>query len=260
VTNADAYKTQDVVAYYSHLTDLQPPEESILNKLLPDLSRMAMLDIGVGGGRTTLHFAKWVKQYIGMDCSEEMVAACQTRFSRYPGHLSFMVADARSMPMFADRTFDLILFSFNGIDYVSHNERLRVLEEVHRVGKSGGFFCFSTHNIQSVSKKFALKHQRSRSLKRFIGKMGRWFLVRFVYNRHLGSTELNEARCATINDGAFRYQFRTHYIRPSAQLEQLTKYFTDVRIYSLADGKEVHQETELHRIDDDWLYYLCVIR
>jgi ubiquinone/menaquinone biosynthesis C-methylase UbiE len=260
VSNAKAYSRADLVEYYARLTDLQRPEESILNALLPDLSRMTMLDVGIGGGRTTLHFAKWVKQYVGIDYSPEMIAACQRRFAQYPQNVSFTVGDARSMHMFGDHAFDFILFSFNGIDSVSHGERLQVLEEIRRVGKPSGIFCFSSHNLQSLSRKFALKHQFSRSPERSLQRTVRWLFVRFVYNRHISGQQLRDATHTIINDGAHNYRLCTYYIKPSAQLEQLATYFSDVRVFSLSSGKEVHRGRELDCIDDDWLYYLCVIK
>ena len=260
MVNDDAYKTRGLVEYYSQLTDLQRPEESILNVLLPDLSRMVMLDSGIGGGRTTLHFAQWVNQYVGIDYSKEMIAACKKRFSRYPKHVSFKVGDARSMQMFDENTFDFVLFSFNGIDYVSHAERIQILKEIQRVGKSGGKFCFSTHNLLSINKKFDLKHQLSRNPERFIQKATRWFLLRFVYNRHSSKKQLKESQYAIINDGAHHYQLRTYYIKPAAQLEQLAECFKNIQVYSLVSGAKVYEEAELRCIDDDWLYYSCIIR
>jgi ubiquinone/menaquinone biosynthesis C-methylase UbiE len=260
VSNATAYSQRDFVDYYAQLTDLQRPEESILNTLLPNLSCMNMLDIGIGGGRTTLHFAKWTKSYVGIDYSPEMIAACERRFAHYPQNISFKVGDARSMHMFGERMFDFILFSFNGIDSVSHSERLQVFEEIRRVGKPGGLFCFSSHNFQSLRKKFALTKQFSRSPERSLQKTIRWLFVKFVYNRHINERQLRAAPYTIINDGAHDYRLCTYYIKPATQLEQLAKHFCDVRIFSLSSGQEVPQGKELHGIDDDWLYYLCVIK
>ena len=260
MVNDDAYKTRSLVEFYSQLTDLQRPEESILNALLPDISRMVMLDVGVGGGRTTLHFAKWVNQYVGIDYSKEMIAACQQRFSPYPRHISFKVGDARSLRMFDENTFDFVLFSFNGIDSVSHTERLLIFEEIQRIGKPGGIFCFSTHNLQSIDKKFDLKHQFSRNPERLVRKITRWFSVRFVYNRHVNTKQLKKSQYAIINDGAHHYQLKLYYIKPAAQIEQLAECFKNIQVYSLVSGAKVYEEAELRCIDDDWLYYSCIIR
>jgi ubiquinone/menaquinone biosynthesis C-methylase UbiE len=109
-----------------------------------------MLDLGVGGGRTTAHFAALAGSYLGVDYSEEMVRACTVRFP----HLRFMQADARAMPQCADASFDFVLFSYNGIDYVEETGRQRVLDEVRRVLSPHGSFAFSTHNLNSCHELF----------------------------------------------------------------------------------------------------------
>src|SRR5205809_745633 len=122
IDNQYVYHRSKVAAQYSQQSYLEPSEEIILHLLLPDLPNARMLDLGVGGGRTTLHFAKWAKEYVGADYSPSMIAQCQRRFSGYPAHLSFRVCDARSMGMFETGSFDFTLFSFNGIDSVSHED------------------------------------------------------------------------------------------------------------------------------------------
>jgi ubiquinone/menaquinone biosynthesis C-methylase UbiE len=183
MSNKITFKASDVVESYSKHTKLQPPEGTILNLLKSSLSDMKMLDIGVGGGRTTLHFAKIVKAYEGIDYSEEMIAVCNKRFQKYSNNISFQVCDARFMNIFKDNTFDFILFSFNGIDVISHNDRLKVFKEIHRVGKPGSYFCFSTHNLQCFRRIFNLKYQLSLHPKKLARRLYHWYLVRFVYNR-----------------------------------------------------------------------------
>lgn len=255
-SNNRAYKQARIVNIYSNLSDLQKSEETILNTLKKDLPNMKMLDIGVGGGRTTLHFANLVREYTGIDCSEEMIAACQKRFSDYSDGVSFKVCDVRDMAVFEDNSFDFILFSFNGIDYISHDDRLKALAEIKRVLKPGGCFCFSTHNIQSVHKLFGLKEQFSfqpEAPKKLI----RWFLTRFVFNRNVNVKNLDQCRFAVFNDGGERWGVQTYYIKPEEQIKQLRTFFDDIRVYLFESGTEVGADADLGGIDDDWLYYLC---
>ena len=114
------------------------PELSILEELRTELPNFRMLDIGVGAGRTTKHFAGLVKEYVGVDYSITMIKACREKFPQY----RLEVADARNLSLFDDAYFDFVLFSFNGIDAVEHQDRLAILREIRRVLRKGGYFCF----------------------------------------------------------------------------------------------------------------------
>ena len=116
--NLKTYTSADIVGYYSQLKALQPAEEAILTLLKPGLGSMKMLDIGVGGGRTTRHFAAVTAEYVGIDYSAGMIDACKERCSG-DANTTFHVGDARDLSRFEDDCFDFILFSFNGIDYIS---------------------------------------------------------------------------------------------------------------------------------------------
>ena len=260
MSNKNTYNEIDVVELYARETHLYRPEETILNFLIGSLLDMKMLDMGVGGGRTTLHFAKLVKEYVGIDYSEKMIIKCKKRFSGYPNNISFKVCDARSMEMFEDNTFDFILFSFNGIDYISHNDRLKALREIQRVGKHGGYFCFSTHNLETIHKIFKFKHQLCLSPERLVRRIVKWLLLRFVYNKHTNIKKLKSSKYAIINDGAHEFRLQTYYISPTEQIEQLSEWFRDVQVYSVTSGSEINGEIELNSIDDEWLCYLCVIK
>lgn len=103
---------------------------------------MKMLDIGVGAGRTTHYFAHLTKEYVGIDYSENMIKVCREKFQNYPKKISFEVCDARSLKFFEDSYLDFVLFSYNGLDYMNHEDRLRVLREIRRATKEGGTFVF----------------------------------------------------------------------------------------------------------------------
>ena len=46
-----------------------------------------------------------------------------------------------------DNSFDVVIFSFNGIDYIyPYIKRLAALKEIRRVLKTNGLFIFSSHN------------------------------------------------------------------------------------------------------------------
>ena len=259
IRNEDIYRLEGVAADYARQSNLYPPEETILRLMLPHLPSARMLDLGVGGGRTTLHFAKWVREYVGTDYSENMIGECRRRFSTYPDHISFAVCDARSMEMFAGGSFDFVLFSFNGIDYVPHADRLKILNEIRRVGKPGGWFCFSSHNLNSCAQIFELRRMVSLN-PRFARQTARRLVIRFLYNWHIRAATIRRSPYIVINDGAHARQLRTYYIRPEEQLAQLSEDFTDVQVFSLATGAELAGQSDLRNVEDSWLYYFCRIR
>jgi len=102
----------------------------------------AILDIGVGRGRTVSLLTLLSDDYRAIDFSPTMVEQCR---SLYPDR-DVEVGDARDLTRFADGQFALVMFSFNGIDTVSHDHRAIVLSEICRVLAADGYFVYSTTN------------------------------------------------------------------------------------------------------------------
>lgn len=79
-----------------------------------------------------------------------MIKVCYQKFKECP-NISFAVADARGLSIYKDNTFDFVLFSFGDLDAVEHKDRIRILNEIWRVTRKGGLFCFSTSNLDTMS-------------------------------------------------------------------------------------------------------------
>lgn len=243
--NLDTYNRGPVVRYYADQTYLQKPEQAILDRLRPRLGAMRMLDLGCGAGRTTLHFAMLVREYVGVDFSEEMIRACRARYPAPPGKgVSFQVGDARDLSAFADGSFDFVLFSFNGIDCIPDEAgRRAALREVRRVLPAGGPFCFSSHNLQ-----FHDGLPRERHPVRFLRQ---WLRSRRA-RRQAGGADIAWLAGGEYDGAPLRHA----YVRPGWQLRELREAgFADVRVFGL-DGAEVSGESLPGR-RDGWLHYLC---
>jgi SAM-dependent methyltransferase len=144
--NLRVYSAPEVVDHYARAEGLFPAERYLFDKYIPAHSRV--LDVGVGGGRTTAYLSARAERYLGVDYSAKMVEACRKRFPR----LEFMVADATNLATIADDSFDCAVFAFNGIDYIPSDEaRIACLRELRRVTRPGGCIIFSTHNARALT-------------------------------------------------------------------------------------------------------------
>jgi ubiquinone/menaquinone biosynthesis C-methylase UbiE len=228
------------VRHFARQAELFRPEASILERVRTALRTTSMLDVGVGGGRTTLHFAPVARRYVAVDYAPAMIFACRHRLPSRD--LRFCAADARVLP-FADRSFGFVLFSYNGIDYVPHDDRLRILAEVRRVLEPGGYYAFSTHNLIDAPQ--FLTATRSRDPQVTV-------LRRLLRRQNPPVAALASAEWIVLRDGALRGCLATYYVRRHTQLRQLADAgFSVVEVLQL-DGSAARPASP-----DPWLYYLC---
>jgi SAM-dependent methyltransferase len=129
-----------VVEHYRGAVELQPAERLLIERFIHGSSRV--VDIGIGAGRTT-RFLSDRGRYVGFDLVAEMVAATK----RDLGEGRLVVATAGHVPL-ASASFDVALFSFNGLGHV--DDRSEVYNEVRRLVVEGGMFIFSLHNPRYI--------------------------------------------------------------------------------------------------------------
>lgn len=141
-SNFKAFSSPEVVELYANSSGLHRPAETYaFDKFVPQGA--SVLDIGVGGGRTTPYLAARGSRYVGIDYVQAMIDTCAAKFPEK----HFYCADASRLSMFEDKSFNVVIFSFNGIDAITTREdRLRCFAEVFRVLTPGGAFIFSSHN------------------------------------------------------------------------------------------------------------------
>lgn len=143
--NRDVYLRRDIVDGYASADYLMHCEQAIFDE---DIGPgKVILDLGVGGGRTAGFLGRTASRYVGTDYSAAMVEASRKRFP----HLHFEVADAADLAQFADGSFDVVVFSFNGLGELQpHAKRLACHREACRVLKPGGLWIFSLHYAGSL--------------------------------------------------------------------------------------------------------------
>jgi ubiquinone/menaquinone biosynthesis C-methylase UbiE len=175
-TNFLIYAYPGVAAFYAEMTDSAPCERVLFDTYLRP--GMAILDLGVGGGRTTPYLSRNASRYVGVDYSEEMVRVCKSKFP----DLQFEVADASDLSRFADASFDAVVFSFNGLDCLAPDEkRHQCMRECYRVLRKQGVFIFSAHNPRSLFLGLHWDRQRVRTLaNKLTGRMRPLFYPAFA--------------------------------------------------------------------------------
>ena len=142
---AEVFDSREVVADYAHRTALTPAEEVVLAPVLRPGLRI--LDLGVGTGRTTASLSRHADRYVGLDLSPGMIEVAR---QRHPT-LELLEGDATDLRRFEDAAFDLVVFSYNGIDYLaSADDRARCLDESRRVLEDGGHLVLSSHNARAL--------------------------------------------------------------------------------------------------------------
>src|ERR1700690_4664567 len=114
--NLPVYNKSEVAAHYASLDYLSPCEKALFDEFLKEGD--AILDLGVGGGRTTPHLSRLASRYVGVDYAANMVAACQQKFPQ----LEFLVADATNLAQFGGGCFDSAVMALTVWTQLSRGE------------------------------------------------------------------------------------------------------------------------------------------
>ena len=110
--------------------------------ILPDVNRLSGLDIGCGEGHNTRLLAKRGARVTSIDISRVFIRHAQESEDQEPLGINYHLASAVELP-FPDSSFDFVTAFMSLMDIP---ETDRVIAEVYRVMKPGGFLQFSiTH-------------------------------------------------------------------------------------------------------------------
>jgi ubiquinone/menaquinone biosynthesis C-methylase UbiE len=168
VDNLQVYNRPDVTAHYAALDYLTPCEELLFDRYIKPGA--AVLDLGVGGGRTTPYLSRRASRYVGVDYASEMIDTCRRK---YPG-LEFLEAEASDLSALERCSFDVVVCAFNGLDYVMDEARGRCFKECRRVLKPDGVLVFSSHNARSIFVRPVWNRERVRTAAEAVGSADRF--------------------------------------------------------------------------------------
>jgi ubiquinone/menaquinone biosynthesis C-methylase UbiE len=240
--NKNYYERSNTVKAYKKQTSLLPEEHFILEKFKTLIFGKSVLDIGCGGGRTTKALNALTKDYTGIDYSTNMIEACREKYKA----IKFVHCDASNMSIFNDKKYDFVLFSFNGIDCMSHGKRLKALKEIYRVLKNDGVLAFSTHNLD-YNRNVTAYDIYDVNILRNIRNLCSYFKVR-------KSQQRNE-KFAILSDPLAGFGHLSYYIKKSYQIKVLRDFgFRDIEILN---RKCQIISTNSKERDSNFFYYTC---
>jgi len=255
--NKRVYLSPHVVEVYAgsfRERGLLEPEQFILDYLGPEIAGKDVLDIGVGGGRTTPFLQPVSRRYVGIDYSEPMVAQCRARHA----NVDFRVCDAIDVGRLGAGEFDLVFFSLNGIDHASHANRITILDGIHRVLRPGGLFVFSSHNLDGKRwRPLLLPRLQRAGAGEFLSMNARHLAAhcrRLVnYHRNRYRQEWGDGY-AVLVDQAHDYRLLMYHIGIDSQIGQLAQRgFVDVEMVDTT-GRLLPRGAESR---DGWIYYIA---
>lgn len=229
---------------------LYAAEVFILVKYRDEIRDRRVLDIGCGAGRTTKYFSRLTRDYTGIDYSDMMLEYCLRRCSQ----ATCVKCDVRDMRAFGDGSFDFAFFSFNGIDSLCHEDRLRSLAEISRVLAPGALFVFSSHNrrFDGVGARPRLENALDPMLE--VKRVCKF--VRGAWRHSLKRREeIRTDEYAVLNDRAHNFAFLLYYIDRDRQIEQLrTNGFEVVELYDRDGNAMAEGDEDRHT---SWIYYVA---
>ena len=250
-SNRKRYRASPMVRKYQGPSGLFPAETQILAALAPTIHKRPVLDLGVGTGRTAPDLATLSGDYLGLDYAPRMIQAAR---KAHPD-LRFAPGDARNLAHLPAEHFALVLFSFNGLDYIDHTGRMRALAEIRRVLAPGGYFVFSSHNAAFTAPP---PYARSRFVPspnplRTLVRLGHYLMGCLHYLR-LRPALREGADWSLRVVGERNFSVVAYHIRPQSQVAELeTAGFSTEALYAFTGEGVSPEKTE----SLPWIYYLA---
>jgi len=250
-----AYEAPGAPESYARNTTLLKAEDFILSYVFDELKYKAILDVGVGTGRTVPYLSSLSKDYTGVDYSESMLKHCAAKY----GGTKLVLCDARNMNIFADGAFDVVFCCWNMLDDANHEDRCRMLREIHRILRQKGLFIFSAHNLdfkRSSAYKFCgfvFAHDLVELTKQNVVRLSRYFKGMLNHLRNQ-KYEVHAREYSIVNDPSHSFSLLTYYVKKENQVRQLEEVgFSEIQMVD-EKGSFITLDQDCR---DGWIYYIC---
>jgi SAM-dependent methyltransferase len=253
---SSSWGSADVVAQFSTEGFTDEGERAALESVISQ-RHGDVLDIGVGGGRTAGLLLGDSRSYVGLDVTPAMVELARRRFP----HADLRVGDARELTGVPDHHFDLVMFSYNGLDALDHADRGQALAAMARVVAPTGRVLFSSLNLDGISfderpwRLGALTSRRSRYHLAYAARHPS-SMIRSVRNYQRTRLEAEDG------PGWGRRPLRAHEFRFVVHFATMGETVAEARAAGLevvaayADTGEALDPTKVHT-SADYVHFVC---
>jgi SAM-dependent methyltransferase len=243
--NARAFESRENTRGNRRNTAVFPAEAALFAGLSPEVLHGDILELGGGGGRLVPTLAPKARSYLGTDYAETPLAAARRD---YPG-VAFQRLDARTADSLGADRFDLVVFAYNGLDYVDHAGRVATLAAVRTILRPGGAFVFSFHNLDYARLSDSLR-VRPRPVWRepleFVWGLRRRAIAR-KRRAVLKDSAVDGGSYRILNDDGMNHGLLTYYTGLPAQTALLRAAgFTDIAAVAL-DGSPLDPDRPFTR-------------
>ena len=223
---------------------------------------MAILDIGVGGGRTSQYLARNSSRYVGIDYAPEMVRICRRKYPQW----EYLEASATDLSPLQSESFDVVVLSYNMLDDLIPDEnRWRCLQECHRVLRADRLLIFSSHNPRAI---LVRADQESAELRRPASSPGVFGRIEAVFHNALNQSATIFTSAQASLRKVFSYgtkspfwrgegyiidaeHLMTHCWTPKKAIAELARY--GFRVITI-QGDDYPRRS--HSLITNWYYYV----
>lgn len=138
-----ALSRDETINAYSNWRELSETESFLLNRYVTSKSKI--IDLGCGTGRIVKIFNPEVRNYIGIDCSNQMIHAAK---ELNPNH-KFICDDFLNVP-FEKETFDVVLLMNNVVDMLNpYERRISLFKLCRKLLNKNGILIYSSHLLSN---------------------------------------------------------------------------------------------------------------
>lgn len=250
--NKNFYLSKTAASWYAEKEFVLEEEQAFLRDYGAEIKGSDVLDIGIGAGRSTRYLLPLAGSYIGVDYSPDMVREAQSHFPE----ARLEERDARDLSAYGDRRFDVVVFSFNGMDCLSHEGRMQTLAEIRRVLKPGGLFAFSAHNRDRPEvKPYALRHLNiSKHPVRMARNLAEWLRGIRDWRASLHCAVKTKEYALRHDSGNF-FKVPMYYISKREQVKQLERL--GFAVEAIYDRKGQRVKAEVVDPVSSWIFFAC---